>query len=217
MRITRSFTVVAALLALTILLLSSVFAAPIASVEDSAAGDSKTAVSPPNPQASIDDLMAASNGTAKITIDEATGVARFISFPEGLASFRLDGANASTRAGEFLQTYGAVFGIRDSSVELSPAGTETDTFGFTHVNYAQEHEGVDVFAGEIRVHFDKAGRLTAVNGVFIPGIKASPTPGLTAAEAGAVAVAEVAGQQAAGLAERFAASRLEVVDRKSVV
>jgi Zn-dependent metalloprotease len=154
--------------------------------------------STPTQQTAIENLMSASNNTAKIAMNNATNAVRFASFPQGLNSFDMattNEASAKEQADAFLNRYGAAFGLNDVSAQLLYAETIVDMYGFTHVNYVEVHEGVDVFASTMRVHFNENGRLTAVNGTIIPNIKVNAQPNLTPEEAADIAAVEVAGQQ----------------------
>lgn len=169
-------------------------------VTESGEMETVAAVLAPSPQVAIDELMAASNGTVKLAMNNATGVVRFASFGQeldGFSSTVSDEATAVAQAEAFIATYGAAFGIQDAANELSLVDTSMDNFGFTHVHYVQLHENVDVYASTLRVHFNESGRLTAVNGTIIPKIKASAEPKLSSEQAADIAIAAVNGEQAA--------------------
>jgi Zn-dependent metalloprotease len=59
------------------------------------------------------------------------------------------------------------------------------------LTYRQLFRGLPVFAGVVRAHFDADGRLTAVNGTFVPGVDVDPRPTRSAAEASSIAEADL--------------------------
>ncbi len=135
----------------------------------------------------IAELVAASKGSAEVSISRATGAARFVRLAPGV--LRLDGANKSARATSFLARHGSIFGISDPASELTTPTVLTDTLGATHHSYRQVYQGVPVFAAILRVHFDAEEALSVVNGTFIPGIAGlDAEPSLSAVQARGKAV-----------------------------
>ena len=146
---------------------------------------------PPDP---IQRLMDATGGTARVSTSKATGVAQFVSLEPASLSFDMAMSGdeaAKAQAMSFLKVHGDVFGIRDPQDELQVTSVKTDFAGARHVSYQQVYQGVPVFAGVLRVHFDKQGQLTAANGTFIPALELDATPSLSASAADTIAVAEV--------------------------
>jgi Zn-dependent metalloprotease len=137
-------------------------------------------------------LLAATNGAAEISYHPATGVASFVRM-HGALPYLAGGTSLEAEALAFFDEYGALFGIADPGSSLVFESTWTDAVGLKHLSYGQVYQGVEVFAGLIRVHFDAQGRISAVNGVFVPNLALSPVPLLTAAEANALAVDRVTG------------------------
>ncbi|HNT78295.1 MAG TPA: M4 family metallopeptidase, partial [Anaerolineae bacterium] len=140
-------------------------------------------------------LQDATGGTVRVSTNDATGVANFVSLPAGaLPAFKLarqEKAVATDRAQAFFKEYGGLFGIRDAGSELQLLDVAADQYGAMHVEYVQVYQGVPVFASSLRAHFDKDGQLTAVNGVFIPKVGVNTTPALSADQAAEIAVAHV--------------------------
>ncbi len=64
-------------------------------------------------------------------------------------------------------------------VELSGRSMR-DHNGKSHTVLAQSYEGVPVFGGELRAHFNRDGELTVANGMFVAGLKVNTTPTLAA-------------------------------------
>jgi Zn-dependent metalloprotease len=131
----------------------------------------------------------------RVSIAPGTGKARFVWLTAEQATRIAQQAGgqggAEKQAGVFFEQYGSLFGVRDAGAELAPSKVQTDHLGTTHLSYNQVYQGVPVFAGVLRVHFDAQGLITAVNGTFIPDIALDPTPTLGAAEAAGIAEAEV--------------------------
>ncbi len=155
----------------------------------SAAAVTRSQGRPSSGSPAIDRLVRDSHGGARVSLHRATGVARFVRLEP--VALPLRGRTVEDRAVDFLARHGGVFGIRDAGEELAPAGRRSDPHGGDHVRYLQRHRGLPVFGGEVRVHFDRRGRLTAANGTFVPGITIDPTPRLEVAEAGAIGVGHV--------------------------
>jgi Zn-dependent metalloprotease len=127
---------------------------------------------------------------AVIETSSATGTAHLVTLPSG--SLKLAGTSARERAADFFARFGAAFGIKDASRELSADGQRTDRLGHTHLSWQQVLGGVPVHGGAIRAHFDPSGSLTAVNGTFVPGIDVDTRASLPADRAETIALASVA-------------------------
>jgi Zn-dependent metalloprotease len=136
-------------------------------------------------------------GDLDVSLAPQTGKARFLRLTPGQseAVARQLGAQGSAeeQALVFMEAYGALFGVRDAGAELRLAQVQIDQAGNTHVSYDQVYQGVPVFAGVLRVHMDAAGKITAVNGLFIPELAVNTTPHLSAEQAALTAQAVVNG------------------------
>lgn len=148
------------------------------------------------PGHAIERLQNDSGGRAIVSHNTATGVASFVRLPraEDGGPVLTAGLSAEAEAWAFLETYGAVFGVADPDSQLQLVDRRANVAGQTLLSYKQVHEGVDVFAGMLRVHLDGNNRVTSANGAFIPGIKVDTTPGVTSEAAVARAVAHVQAQ-----------------------
>jgi Zn-dependent metalloprotease len=62
----------------------------------------------------------------------------------------------------------------------------------THVTFVQRYEGVRVFGAEIKVHFNRDGRIVALNNTSVPGLRLDTQPRISAQRALAMAVAAAA-------------------------
>jgi Zn-dependent metalloprotease len=110
-----------------------------------------------------------------VTVNDATGAARFVGrLPEEHSACQAGRAQRlrprERRSAEFLTTYRSIFGITNVSSELEVVRVAKDPQGGTHIVQRQLYQGVPVFAGELRSHFDASDELVAVNGTFVPEI-----------------------------------------------
>lgn len=160
--------------------------------------------------AGIDRLAAETGGAAEVSVNGATGAARFVRVKPGAAA-GLDGAakrssaqartpqaaaqDKDGRSRAFLRRYARVFGLANPDADLALVGVRGDAIGGTHVSYAQTYRNVPVFGGEVKAHFGASDDLTAVNGTVVPDINVGTTPARNATEAGAKALAQVATQK----------------------
>ena len=138
------------------------------------------------------DQLAARTG-AKVTISPATGAARFLRAPRGKALGVAGAQKRSDHAMAFLKANGKAFGLRDAGSELKLVGVREDQLGDSRVSYVQSYRGIPVFGASLGVHYDKQGNLKAINGAIVPDIVVDTTPHTSRAEAGAVALKQVAG------------------------
>ena len=145
--------------------------------------------------AGVQKLQADTGGAAKVSINRATGAARFVSLPAGkagdLAPSSARAASAQQKAAAFFRQYGSIFGISQPASQLKEVGTVRDRTGATHISYQQYYGGVPVFGAVLKVHFDAKNQLRAVNGTAIPHIAVSPTPARSASFATDAAIAKV--------------------------
>ncbi len=136
-------------------------------------------------------------GDAQISVARSTGMVRFVRLTARQSQRLVAQLGAKVtfkaQAAAFFAEYGSIFGIRDANAELTLVETKTDELGATHLSYVQDYQGVPVFAGTMRVHFDANGLMTAGNGAFVPDIAINATPTLSADEANAIAEATVNG------------------------
>ena len=100
-----------------------------------------------------------------VAIHPATGVASFVRLDRSQGR-ALSGESAAERTASFFGQYGQLFRAIDMS-QLALQETRQDNAG-THLTYAQEYQGVPVFAGGMRAHFSADGALYAVNGHVYP-------------------------------------------------
>lgn len=93
------------------------------------------------------------------------------------------GAGAEGVARNFLNENKDVFRMRDAEGELRTRSDEIDQSGLRTIRFAQQHDGIPVYAGDLVANFDKEGNLTSVNGNYLPEISLDTAPAITAEEA----------------------------------
>ncbi|MBL0148429.1 MAG: M4 family metallopeptidase [Ideonella sp.] len=148
-------------------------------------------------EAAIARLSAETGGNAQVSVHEATGSARFVRVAPGAKLAAQRSARVATDAArhesslQFLNSYGALFGITNATAELGEGRIAKDRQGGTHITHKQFYQGVPVFGAELKTHFDASDNLVVANGTFVPGISVNPKPSRSAAEAAAMAVARV--------------------------
>ncbi|HSH04524.1 MAG TPA: M36 family metallopeptidase [Anaerolineae bacterium] len=168
--------------------LMSIFTAPTL-------GTSAPTLDAPAPTLDPAGLTYLTNATnAAISLSPATGAANFVRFPTPQTFATEANASATTQADAFLTQHGAIFGITSPATELTTPTISRDQYGFTHLEYQQQYQGVPVFGGTMRAHANADGALTTVNGVFIPNIDVNSKANLTADEATILALSAVMAQ-----------------------
>ncbi|MGH8224033.1 MAG: M4 family metallopeptidase [Woeseiaceae bacterium] len=103
----------------------------------------------------------------------------------------------AAKVGAFLAEHGGLLGIDDPARQLKLVGVEKDQYGHSHVSYQQVHGGVPVLGAVLKGHVSPDGRLTSINGKFIPGIDVATQASVDAGEANQSAIARVGQQQPA--------------------
>jgi Zn-dependent metalloprotease len=137
-------------------------------------------------------LRQSAQGSTSISARKSTGFAGFVRVSQDGDLLPAGGRRApQAKATGFLAEYGRLFGAREASSELTLVSTAIDRSGTTHLAYQQVYNGVPVFAGVLRVHLDAAGKLTAVNGAFVPDLDLNTSPALAPEAAAGRAVEAV--------------------------
>jgi len=181
------------------LVVLSLCLSPLTQAQEKGAGRTRS-IDP----AGVARLVAQSGGKARVSIHEATGAARFVRVAPGGslgAAAKSPSAKAAqnalgvegqrSRAAQFFESHGRIFGISNAATELRERRLTRDARGGTHIAYEQVYEGLSVFGAELRSHFDASGELVAVNGTFVPDLLVDPKPSRTAEDASAIAVGRV--------------------------
>ena len=143
----------------------------------------------------VERLMGRTGGEARVSVSDATGAVSFVGFEAGFHGDLMAESTAGARekARAFVHEYSRMLGLQDDA-EVSLVGERTDKLGQRHLTFEQSYRGVPVFAGMVRAHFEGDGRLVAVNGNLIPGIRVNPVPSRSATDAAAMAIALISGE-----------------------
>ncbi|TYB77049.1 M4 family metallopeptidase [Bizionia myxarmorum] len=136
-------------------------------------------------QKAINDLQLATD--AQITIHAQSGVPEFIKFPVNKA-LTLQGGTLQEKIRTFLGTNDALFGANQNLKDFVFEPIKKDKYGLESLTIKQHHFGVPVFDGQLRFHFNKAKKLTAINGNYITNIKINANPDISKQEANTIAL-----------------------------
>ncbi len=129
---------------------------------------------------------------ASVTISNSTSNPNFIAFRNDDA-LKLTSNGAKAKAAEFLaENYGA-FNLRSAN-DLVFVEERTDNYGLKNVIYRQQHQGIPVYDGLLKFHFNGKEELTSINGNAISNIKVNATPDISPAQAADIAKSLVAKQ-----------------------
>jgi len=150
----------------------------------------------------VEKLLSDKNVDAKVRVDKVSGLARFIRLePKSklgplkpqvrTKSTRRIADNSASSSLSFLREYGSAFGITNVDTELILTKTNHDKLGASHSIFKQKYQGLPVFAGELRTHFNANGELIAVNGNFLADIKVVTKPVITPEQATNIAFRKV--------------------------
>ncbi|TXD84872.1 T9SS type A sorting domain-containing protein [Subsaximicrobium wynnwilliamsii] len=148
---------------------------------------------------------------AQVTINPSNGIVEFIKFP-AQQPFALKGNTLQQKAFTFLDAFADLYAIENSELQFTSQEIKTDNYGFKQLILKQVHEGVPVYDGQLRFHFDKNLKLTAINGTVIPNIKTEATAVLSSSAAGQIAVQLVEKQQI-----NYSKQALEIFDTKRYI
>ena len=129
---------------------------------------------------------------ASITISKSTSNPNFIRFGNAQA-LQLKSASPQGKANEFLAANFKAFNLI-SEKDMVFVEEVTDNYGLKNVYYRQYYQGVPVYDGTLKFHFNGKGQLTSLNGNTISNIKVSTKAAVSQAEAGSIAKKMVAQQ-----------------------
>ncbi len=149
---------------------------------------------PEKSEATIQRLQNSLVGRGHLKRNRATGLIDFVrldrSAQGSLAEGTL-GVSKNEKSREFLMRNGRAFGLLNPAEDMILATQQKDLEGEEHLTFNQTYQGVPVFAGVLKMHFNRDGELRVVNGVVAPDIELNPRPSRTSAEAAAVALTKV--------------------------
>ena len=120
---------------------------------------------------------------ANVTISNSTSNPNFIYFSQ---SVKLKSADAKTKASEFLAENFRAFNLRSAN-DLVLLDETTDNYGLKNVTYRQQYQGIPVYDGLLKFHFNAKEELSSINGNSISIAKLNTVPDITAAEAEIIA------------------------------
>ena len=133
---------------------------------------------------------------ATIRWDKDTGVPAFLTGP--VTPPAAAGLPEATYA--FLDENSDIYQISRPAEELVLQRMERDGLGMTHLRMAQVYKGVPVFGSELSFHYTADGKISAINGYYLPGIDLSVEPEV--GKAAAVETAQAKLGQGAVLSDR---------------
>jgi bacillolysin len=162
----------------------------------------------------LDRLELLIGGPVEATISPTTGLATFLSLPQGrpAPSGLAPDSPAEDRASSFVQAFGEAFGIADPGQLQLTRVSSADALGMEHVRFQQVHGGVPITAGEIAIHL-KGASVIAVNAKTLgdfPMVKSVPV--VTPPEAREI-VAGLVAQLAPGIVTRLDEPALQLFNR----
>jgi len=131
---------------------------------------------------------------AKITVNENNGITDFIKFPLNKA-LKVEGNTLFDKAINFLEANKRIYNLNTTTSKFSLVKEETDNYGLNHILLEQEFNGVAVYDGKIRFHFNVQNDLTSVNGNVIPSIKINTEPSLSQIDANSIAIQAIEKQE----------------------
>lgn len=117
---------------------------------------------------------------ASISINQINNTPEFIIFPFD-QPFSINGSSVKEKSENFITQYTSVLGVDNSNLILEE--TRLDNYGFEHVIFNQYHNGVKVFDGQLRIHFNADKQITAINGSLISGLKVKTNPQISTLQA----------------------------------
>jgi Zn-dependent metalloprotease len=97
----------------------------------------------------------------------------------------------ASAARRFLADNADLLQLRDGLIDIDEDATVESPLG-THVSFVQRQDGVRVFGAEIKVHFNREGRIVALNNTSVPHLQVDTQPLISGQRALAVALATVA-------------------------
>ena len=120
---------------------------------------------------------------ANVTISNSTSNPNFIYFSQ---SVKLKSTDAKTKASEFLAENFRAFNLRSAN-DLVLLDETTDNYGLKNVTYRLQYQGIPVYDGLLKFHFNAKEELSSINGNSISIAKLNTVPDITAAEAEIIA------------------------------
>ncbi len=120
---------------------------------------------------------------ANVTISNSTSNPNFIYFSQ---SVKLKSSDTRAKASEFLSENFKAFNLRSVN-DLVFLEETTDNYGLKNVTYRQQYQGVPVYDGLLKFHFNAKEELSSINGNSISIAKLNTVPDISAADAEIIA------------------------------
>lgn len=139
------------------------------------------------------DAFAAKTGAIP-TIDKATGSLSFLRFPKGKA-LSITGSKPQDKALSFVRVNAGLFSIQADKDSYLVKENKKDNYGLDHVVLQQYYQGVPIYDGLLKFHFNKSIDLAAMNGNFIKVSKLNTVPSVSKEMAADAAIKLVTGQK----------------------
>ncbi|HET8774963.1 MAG TPA: M36 family metallopeptidase [Thermoanaerobaculia bacterium] len=151
-------------------------------------------------------LAAKSNVPVAVTWSARTGT------PDAMyGAFTAPGDASERLARQFLSDNADVFAMHRDVADLELVRDVESPLG-RHYTFAQTYKGVPVYATEVSVHYDRSGRVVAVNNRYLPAIELdSVEPAIDSGEAIAMAEHRIAPMRRAALTSE---AELVIVDHE---
>lgn len=128
---------------------------------------------------------------ASVTLNTTNNTPEFIIFPFD-QPLVVNGNSVKEKSQNFINLNADLLGIHPNNLILKE--TRVDNYGMQHVIFDQLHNGVKVFDGQLRFHFNSDQKVTSINGTLISGLKVNSQPQITASQASGMALQYVSNQ-----------------------
>ena len=122
----------------------------------------------------------ANSNDAKISFTSTSETVQFIRF-SNTSAYEAKGNNSTTKSFGFIDET-RVFGNLSAS-DFILDNSKEDSHGLEHVTLNQTYNGIPVFDGELKFHFNSSKNISAINGNIVEGIKINTTPAISILEA----------------------------------
>ncbi len=145
-----------------------------------------------NSQSKIDKITKFTNSTdATVTYSSTSDRIEFIKF-QNSKPYIAKGDTNTDKSLNFISE-SDLFGNLNRN-DFSLEKSQTDTHGQTHITLRQNHNGIPVFDGLLRFHFDAQNNITGINGNYFENIKVSSTPNISEQHASTIALVTISNQ-----------------------
>ncbi|WP_221392051.1 M4 family metallopeptidase [Dyadobacter sp. NIV53] len=127
-------------------------------------------------------------------IGKATGSVSMLKFPAGKA-MKISGAGPQEKALSFLQQNKDLFGIKPGKSDFVLKESKKDNYGLDHVILEQYFQGVPIYDGVVKFHFNKSNDITSMNGNVVAVGELNTVASVSRADAAGEAIRIVTAQK----------------------